>query len=143
MTLIVVLEDDPRRVRAMGQAVDCMNQCEMIVFATAPAMILWLASNPGGAQLLSLDIELDASALEREDCGSGEDVAAVLMQRPPGCPIVVHSSNALRAPAMHMDLTLAGCEHVFLAPFRDAETSSSDVCRALEAARGALKPGTP
>jgi len=131
MTLIAVLEDDPRRVRAMRDALKQLDRCQLLIFRSAFEMIAWLESNSAGAQIISLDVDLDATALEGDDCGSGEDVSAFLAQNPPLCPIIIHSSNALRAPAMHMELTLAGCADVFLAPFRDAATWASDVARAL------------
>jgi hypothetical protein len=135
MRLIVVLEDDAWRVQAMRQAVKLLEHCELLVFASAPKIISWLVANPGKAQLLSLDCDLDAAALLDENCGSGADVTAFLARSPSVSPIIVHSSNALRAPAMHMELAFAGCTNVFLRPFRDAESWAADVRQALEHAQ--------
>ena len=128
MRTIAILEDDQRRVAAM------LNACapyfpglEICIFGSAAEMIAWLVGHHHDVCVISLDCDLDATALTDGDCGSGEDVSGFLAENMTNCPVVIHSSNAMRAPAMHMELTMAGCERVVLGPFRDSESWATDV----------------
>lgn len=132
MPLIAVLEDDARRIAQMQSAsASLLGECEFQFFTDAHEMTRWLLPNLDRVQILSLDCDLDATALSGVECGSGEDVTAFLVQRQPKCAIVIHSSNALRAPAMHMELALAGCSAVLLCPFRDGEQWGTDIRKVL------------
>lgn len=134
MPLLAVLEDDARRiVQTQSASASVLAECELKFFTDANEMKSWLPSNLDQVQLLSLDCDLDATALAGVECGSGEDVIDFLVQRLPKCPIIIHSSNALRAPAMHMQLAFAGCAAVRLCPFSDGERWVRDVRTFLEA----------
>ena len=129
---IAVLEDDQRRITAISKAVRTQfADHELRIFDSAPEMIGWLTEHRDNIQLISLDCDLDATALVNAECGSGEDVAAHLGNNPPHCPVLIHSSNAMRAPAMHLELTTAGWPNVELCPFRDEITWVADVRAAL------------
>ncbi len=137
MPLIAVLEDDPRRFTAIrSAAAGELADCEIQLFSDAREMEQWLSLNLKRLQLLSLDCDLDSTAMIDGDCGSGEDITRFLASKSPKCPILIHSSNALRAPAMHMELVLAGCDRVVLCPFRDAEQWAADVRKALSQTDG-------
>lgn len=110
---------------------------ERKMFASATELITWLESNLERVALLSLDRDLDSTAVHDDKCGTGEDVTAFLLTQSKRCPVIIHSSNVLRAPAMHMELAMAGIENVYLRPFRDAGQWAADVIDALERA-GAL-----
>ena len=130
--LIAVLEDDPRRITAMRNAPLAADRYERKIFSSAPELITWLKSNLDGVALLSLDRDLDSTAVRDDGCGNGEDVTAYLLTQPNRFPIIIHSSNALRAPAMHMELAMAGFGSVYLRPFHDADQWAADVLTALE-----------
>lgn len=130
--VIAVLEDDPRRITAMRNASFGTDRYERKMFVSATELITWLESNLERVALLSLDRDLDATAVHDERCGNGEDVTTFLLTQSKRCPIIIHSSNALRAPAMHMELAMAGFERVHLRPFRDADQWADDIKAALE-----------
>lgn len=133
---IAVLEDDARRLSVMRKvAVTALMDCEFTWFDDANEMVKWLAENPGGYDLLSLDCDLDATIAAGEDCGTGEDVTAFLAKQVSSCAVIIHSSNALRAPAMHLQLALAGFQKLWLCPFRDGAQWTTDIQRALQKER--------
>ena len=105
---------------------------ERKMFVSATELIAWLECNLERVALLSLDRDLDSTVVHDDQCGNGEDVAAFLTTQSTRCPIIIHSSNAMRAPAMHMELAMAGFDNVYLRPFRDADQWAADVKAALE-----------
>lgn len=136
MPLIAVLEDDTRRIAEMqSAAATVLVEYEFCFFADAHEMTKWLSSNMVHVSLLSLDCDLDATAITGVECGSGENVTAFLAKHIPKFPIIIHSSNALRAPAMHMELAFAGCPTVMLYPFFNGRQWGEDVCKALNTGR--------
>ena len=143
MPTIAVLEDDARRIAAIRVAGRTgFPEHRIRIFASAREMIGWLSDGGEDVVLLSLDCDLDATALRDHTCGSGEDVAEFVASRISDCPVLIHSSNAMRAPAMHLRLAAAGCRRVRLCPFRDAEQWASDVRTEL-AADGPAPHSTP
>lgn len=52
---------------------------------------------------------LDSAAGVDNACGLGGDVAAFRASRPPNCPVLIHSSNALRARAGHLRNSWYAC----------------------------------
>jgi hypothetical protein len=134
MPIIAVLEDDQRRItaiRAAGQTQ--LTDHDIRIFVSAREMIAWLSGEPQDVRLISLDCDLDSTALHDDTCGSGEDVTAFLACNIPECAVLIHSSNAMRAPAMHMELAMAGCRRVVLCPFQDSDSWATDVRRQLAA----------
>jgi len=67
------------------------------------------------ARLISLDHDLEPSG-EEEDPGDGLEVAKFLAQRPPCCPVIIHSSNTLRSLAMSGEFELAGWKFLRVPP---------------------------
>ena len=134
MPTIAVLEDDQRRITAIRAAAkQHFADYELLMFVSAREMIEWLVSAPHDLLLLSLDCDLDSTAIDDNDCGTGEDVTGYLASNLPDCPVLIHSSNAMRAPAMHMELVLAGCKRVELCPFQDSDSWATDVRAQLDA----------
>ena len=132
MSVIAVLEDDQRRITAINAAGRThLAGYEIRVFLSAHEMIDLLSTQAHRVQLISLDRDLDGTAHYDDTCGSGEDVIDFLVRRTPWCPVLIHSSNAMRAPAMHLELAMAGYR-VRLCPFRDASGWASDVCSELD-----------
>lgn len=130
ISVIGILEDDERRITGMSTAFR-VHFPDFVprIFRSAWDMIDWLDQRDADPQLVSLDCDLDPQGTH--DCGSGEDVTNYLTTHDVHCPIVIHSSNAMRAPAMHMELTLAGYDRVLLCPFVDDQLWAADVAKAL------------
>lgn len=101
MPIIAVLEDDQRRITVIrAVANQHFGHYELLVFVSAREMIKWLINKPHDVKIILLDCDLDSTAIYDCDCGAGEDVTAYLASNLPDCPVMIHSSNAMRAPAM-------------------------------------------
>jgi hypothetical protein len=136
---IAVLEDDPRRLLQLQSAsTRDLTDYEFHRFCDANEMIRWLHHNLAVVNLLSLDCDLDSTQLAGVDCGSGEDVVDFLNSQRLRIPVIIHSSNALRAPAMHLNLATSGFQ-VVLSPFTNPEQWSSDIRRLLQRGPAYLK----
>jgi hypothetical protein len=131
---IAILEDDARRSAAFREAAKDLQECDVLVFDSAPAMCEWLADNLTQVRLISLDCDLDATNILEGTCGSGEDVVEFLARQSLRIPMLIHSSNAMRGPAMHLQLATAGFPHVRLGPFRDASQWLADISKLIAAA---------
>lgn len=106
---IVVLEDNEDRIRAMA---DCLADkfpfFELRFFRSAPQAIQWLDEHLSQAACIALDHDLEPSAENGSDPGTGRDVADFLAWRQPHCPVVIHSSNVPASVGMEMALTDVG-----------------------------------
>ena len=132
MPLIAVLEDDAWRTTAMrAAAASLIADCDIRFFDNVRQMEEWLTANGEHVDLVSLDRDLDCGAVANEEMGSGEEIIPFLAVKLPNAPIVIHSSNPMRAPAMHLELTSRGCRRVLLCPFQSTEQWVADVRRAL------------
>ena len=131
MPRIIALEDDARRIDAFRSAVrSVLVGFELYVFVDAPEMIYWLSANLTASDILSLDRDLDSTSASDLNCGTGEDVKDFLIQQALRPPIVIHSSNGLRAPAMHLEFAMAGFPIVLLCPFRGEKEWAADIALA-------------
>ena len=84
MPFIAVLEDDPRRIAAMrNAAAGDLADYEIQLFSNAREMERWLTTNLDQLRLLSLDCDVDSTAITDPDCGSGEDITRFLVSQPP------------------------------------------------------------
>jgi hypothetical protein len=131
---IVVLEDDNRRITQMRRVADeSLSSFDCVFFDNARHLRSWLQAHLAWTVLISLDCDLDSTAIASgSDVGSGDEVAEYLASLPSSCPVIIHSSNALRAPGMHMTLSMAGWSDVKLAPFANADSWLADVLEALD-----------
>ena len=128
MPQVVILEDDSRRIAAMrSTATREAPDWDLRFFVDANELVTWLKSPAALPDLISLDCDLDSTESRGIECGSGEDVAEFLSSTRPQCPVIIHSTNALRAPAMHLNLALVGMSHVYLCPFRDPAEWAQDL----------------
>ena len=127
MRQIAVLEDDAFRTTSMRRAATQeFPDYEFHWFSDAFEMIEWLKGHLHLVKLLSLDYDLDSTAIAGSERGSGGDVVSFLVAQPIRLPVLVHSSNALRAPGIHLDLVLNGFR-TRLCPFTDATQWISDI----------------
>ena len=118
--MILILEDDDdrsRRFRAAAAAV--APGVPVRVWRDAQVMIRDLHDCLGRARLISLDHDLNRPPAESQDPGSGYDVAQLLAELIPCCPVIVHTSNGERGTWMVAELTRAGWTHARVYPSDD------------------------
>ncbi len=125
---IAVLEDDQRRIDAMRAAASVVLVDFLFIrFCVAGELLGWLNRPWTEVAVLSLDCDLDSMVVSGQDSGSGEEVVAELCRMPITFPVIIHSSNAFRAPAMHLELAVAGWSCVRLSPYRDGMAWAKEV----------------
>jgi hypothetical protein len=120
--VIALLEDDPRRTRAMIDAARCVSPAPVLIFDNAPDMLDWLRDYVDCAMLIALDHDLGPSRAregERFEPGVGRDVVDYLADCPPVCPVVIHSSNSPAALGMQFCLEAAGWTVARVFPYDD------------------------
>ena len=142
MTLIAVLDDDPRRIQAM-EAQAIVHGLEAVFFTNAPDMVTWLQSNLSGVSLISLDHDLGPNWKLPEgefNPGDGRDVSDWLATQNPQCPILVHSANWGPAEGMLFALQRSGWAAQKVFPFNDLEWISSDWTTKIKAQRFENQP---
>jgi CheY-like chemotaxis protein len=124
-TTVVILEDDPDRIREMSACLHGrFSEYEVVVFDNAPDMIERLSQHLEEVRLICLDHDLGPNRLRAGrvfDPGTGRDVADYLATRQPVCPIVIHTTNNLAAPGMEMVLEDTGWVHSRIVPYNDLE----------------------
>ena len=132
---IVILEDDPRRRRAMRAALaDRLPQYPPRFFTTAAEAARHLHDHLDRALLVVLDHDLDpvpVHARRSLDAGTGRDVADFLAAREPACPVVLHTTNRPAAVGMETELAEAGWAVTVVVPHGDLEWIAGDWLRAV------------
>jgi hypothetical protein len=105
---IVILEDNKDRRAAMRAClVDRFYQFEALFFEDAAAMVHYLEAHLQEAIVICLDHDLEMRQGpdgRSTDPGTGRAVADFLARHAPGCPVVIHTSNATAAVGMEMAL---------------------------------------
>jgi hypothetical protein len=119
MPTVAILEDDEGRRGAMLKQLVGAG-VNVVVFPRAHDMIAWLHDHLVECALISLDHDL-VSTVKGDDPGSGTDVVLFLSARSPSCPVIVHTSNPLAAPAMRYFLSQAKWANERVVPFNDLE----------------------
>jgi hypothetical protein len=87
-------------------------------------MIVWLEDHLADVALISLDHALPLVQMregERVDAGTGRMVADWLGERPPCCPVIVHTSNENFGPGMMRVLRDGGWTHRRIYPHANCE----------------------
>lgn len=116
---LLMLEDDAERLARFEAAVRLrFPQLQLVVWRSAVRMLAELEPHLPHAALIALDHDLESEAGE-PDPGDGLDVAKWLADRPPTCPVIIHTSNARRGDAMEGELDLAGWRYARVLPFGD------------------------
>ncbi|MBX9626409.1 MAG: hypothetical protein K2X82_21595 [Gemmataceae bacterium] len=106
---VLMLEDDAERVERFTAALRRADPTlRLVVWRDARRMCGELADLLPAARLISLDHDLEPDITTPGDPGDGLDVAKWLAERPPVCPVIVHTSNGLRGDAMVGELDLGG-----------------------------------
>ena len=79
MPTIAVLEDDQRRITAIRAAARThFADHDIRVFLSAREMIAWLSSGPQDVRLISLDCDLDSTAVHDDTCSRASQHCAGL-----------------------------------------------------------------
>ena len=106
--MIHILEDDEDRVRRFRAAAAAVAPDVPIRFwRSAREMIADLAEGLEHATIISLDHDLNRLPGE-PDPGTGYDVATLLQELIPCCPVIIHTSNGERGTWMEGALSHAG-----------------------------------
>jgi hypothetical protein len=117
-SVIVILDDNPERLRLMHQQLDRLAPTEpRVIFDNAPDLVAWLRDKLPTVRLLCLDHDLGPNRNRDDrvfDPGTGRDVVNCLIQYDSICPVVIHSSNGPAATGMQVALEMAvwRCERV-------------------------------
>jgi CheY-like chemotaxis protein len=124
MLFIVVLEDEERREQVMRSILSESLPYQAQFFDNAPDMIDWLGSHLAELALICLDHDLGPNRRRSEqvfDPGTGRDVVDFLIQHPPICSVIVHTSNGYSAPGMMFAFEYAGWSAVRVVPYNDLD----------------------
>ncbi len=117
---LLLLEDDLERVARFRAAVGSMDATlQLFIWRTAWSMIEQLPDHLSSTVLISLVHDLIPLPEDTQDPGDGLEVAKSLAAGWPSCPIIVHSSNGLRAQAMIDQLDQSGWQVERVAPIGD------------------------
>jgi hypothetical protein len=120
---IVILEDDPRRRKAMRCLLGREYPAHTLrFFRNAPELLAWLRQGGAEVVLYSLDhdlVALDTVDVPAADPGTGRDVVDYLMTLPPACPVLIHTTNTAAALGMREALREAGWRCGRVVPFDD------------------------
>ena len=118
--MICILEDNEERVRQFRAAVSAIApHLALRIWRTAPAMIAELPGCLHETLLISLDHDLNRLPADEADPGSGYDIAKLLEEVTPCCPVIIHTSNVERGTWMEGALSLGGWQYDRVAPFGD------------------------
>jgi hypothetical protein len=115
-----MLEDDEERVRQFRVALAAIAPgLPLRVWRSAHRMIAELPACLPDTLLISLDHDLNAADDDAADPGCGYDVAKVLEELAPCCPVIIHTSNVDRGTWMEGALSLGRWQHERVAPYGD------------------------
>lgn len=122
---ILILEDDVGHCDAMRDCLaDRFPQFEVLVAPTAPEMRRMIGVHLDDTLLIALDHDLELVELDDgrlQESGTGREIADLLAERNPVCPVVIHSTNSPAAIGMQMVLDDAGWDTHRVLPFGDLE----------------------
>lgn len=130
--MIYILEDNDDRIGQFRAAAATVAPGVPVKFwRRAHAMIADLVDGLEHASVLSLDHDLNSLPGDADDPGTGYDVAKLLEQLIPCCPVIIHTSNAERGTWMEGALSHAGWRYDRVYPFGDdwIETQWAPVLR--------------
>lgn len=107
--MILILEDDPGRIRRFARALRREAPgAPVLLWRHAYRMAEKVGDHLGAATLISLDHDLEPVPGDPADLGDGMIVARALVRYPQPCPVVIHSSNGTRSDWMAGEFELGG-----------------------------------
>jgi hypothetical protein len=104
-------------------------------FNNAPDMIHWLGSHLKETVLICLDHDLGPNRQRSGqvfDPGTGRDVVDFLVEHPPTCPVIVHTSNGYSAPGMMFAFEYAGWTAIRVVPYNDLDWITEKWAKAVK-----------
>ena len=117
--MIYILEDNDERIRQFRAAAAAVaSDLPVRFWRSAHAMIADLVEGLEHASIISLDHDLNRIE-DEPDPGTGYDVAQLLEELIPCCPVVIHTSNGERGTWMEGALQRAGWPYDRVYPFGD------------------------
>lgn len=114
---LLLLEDDAERLVRFRAVTDELR-LSLFVWRSAYQFVTALDEHLPTASVISLDHDLISEPGE-PDLGDGVMVAKELVNRSPGCPVIIHTSNGVRGDWMEGELQLAGWKYHRVAPLGD------------------------
>lgn len=117
--MILMLEDDPERLTRFAATLQQLNpSMPLRVWRDAHAMIREIDQFLQETVLIALDHDLEPEP-DGTDPGDGLMVVKHLVAQPVIRPVVIHSSNGVRASWMAGEFDLAGWRHWRVPPIGD------------------------
>src|ERR1700730_1675146 len=127
---IVILEDNSDRQTVMRACLaDRFYQYDGHFFDKAADMIRFLGEHFSDTLVIALDHDLDLKPGPDGRCidtGTGREVADFLAQKPPTCPVILHTTNSAAAVGMKAVLRDAGWKTRCVVPFDDMRWIETD-----------------
>jgi len=118
--MIFILEDNHERIEQFRAAAAAVApDLPVRVWRSAGEMIRDLADCLEHATIISLDHDLNPRPGDAHDPGCGYDVAKLLGELIPCCPIIIYTSNGERGTWMIGELARAGWQIDRVYPFGD------------------------
>jgi len=115
--ILLMLEDDQDRIRRFKATLKAIDPAiGLMVWRNAWKMIREVEAFLPSARLISLDHDLEPEVGDTNDPGDGIHVAKFLADRPPTCPVIIHSSNVRRSTWMAGEFELGGWPYRTVAP---------------------------
>jgi CheY-like chemotaxis protein len=135
---IAVLEDNAERTAEMRRYLsDRFYQYDLRFFDDASEMKAFLEKNLPETLLICLDHDLELKQLpsgEVIDPGTGRDIVDFLSDKPPVCPVVIHTTNTAAADGMESVLNESHWRTFRVSPFNDLEWIPTDWFRTVRRA---------
>ena len=114
---ILILEDSDERIEAFERSVKQLEAPWTVkIWHEAPTMIAEYEPYLPSTALISLDHDRIPRGNVEIDPGNGFQVACHLAQRPPHCPVIIHTSNQGRRLMMHKEFVHAGWRTELIVP---------------------------
>jgi CheY-like chemotaxis protein len=117
---ILMLEDDRERLDRFAKVLASrLRSAQFDYWRSAPEFITAYEQLEQYPHLIALDHDLFVDHPDDPDPGDGRDVARFLANRPPSCPVLIHSTNGPAADNMLFTLRDAGWRVERIAPIGD------------------------
>ena len=118
--MLLMLEDDAERItRFRAILAEIAPTLPLRIWRDAHVMIAEMDTLLPFTTLISLDHDLEPEMSTSTDPGTGWDLAQVLAERPPICPIILHTSNSDRATWMTGAFDMGGWKVYRVPPLGD------------------------
>lgn len=117
---IMILEDNDERIRAFESAVASLgSDVRLRLWHDAPTMAGECLPVLPECCLISLDHDLHPMPGATQDPGTGLEIAELLGQHPPVCPVIIHTSNTERRWSMHNEFRFGKWQVEIVPPIGD------------------------